>query len=75
MKGQKSKLCRKITTIRKNLLQITSAVRLNWKDYGLQRVQAGGASLAATKAIPDGYLNTMDSGSPAELRVVRLYRR
>ena len=38
-------------------------------------MQAGGASLAATKAIPDGYLNTMDSGSPAGLRVVRLYRR
>lgn len=38
-------------------------------------MQAGGASLAATtKAIPDGYLNTMDNGSPAELRVVRLDR-
>ena len=57
-KGKKSRLRRKnkpisCTTIRQNLLKVIKAVGLNWKDYGLHSLRAGGASLAANKGIPD----------------------
>ena len=57
-KGKKSRLRRKnkpisYTTIRQNLLKVIKAVRLNWKDYGLHSLRAGGASLAANKGILD----------------------
>ena len=57
-KGKKSRLRRKnkpisYTTIRQNLLKVIKAVRLNWKDYGLHSLRAGGASLAAKKGISD----------------------
>ena len=53
-KGNKSRLRRKnkpisYTTIRQNFLKIIKAVGLNWKDYGLHSLQAGGASLAAKR--------------------------
>ena len=57
-KGKKSRLRRKnksisYTTIRQNLSNVIKAVGLNWKDYGLHSLRAGGASLAANKGIPD----------------------
>ena len=49
-KCKKSRLRRKnkpisYTTIRQNLLKVIKAVGLNWKDYGLHILRAGGASL------------------------------
>ena len=41
------------TTIRQNLLKVIKAVGLNWKDYGLHSLWAGGVYLAANKGIPD----------------------
>ena len=57
-KGKKSRLHRKnrpisYTTIRQNLLKVIKAVGLNWKDYGLNSLRAGWASLAANKGISD----------------------
>ena len=57
-KRKKSQLRRKnkpisYTTIRQNLLKVIKAVGLNWKDYGLHSLRAGGASLAANKGIPN----------------------
>ena len=57
-KDKKSRLRRKnkpisYTTIRQNLLKVIKAVGLNWKDYDLHSLGAGGASLAANKGIPD----------------------
>ena len=57
-KGKKSRQRRKnkpisYTTIRQNLLKVIKAVGLNWKDYGLHSLRAGGASLAASKGILD----------------------
>ena len=57
-KGKKSRLRRKnkpisYNTICQNLLKVIKAVGLNWKDYGLHSLRAGGASLAANKGIPD----------------------
>ena len=57
-KGKKSRLRRKnkpilYTTNRQNLIKVINAVGLNWKDYGLHSLRAGGASLAANRGIPD----------------------
>ena len=59
-KGKKSRLRRKnkpisYTTIRQNLLKIITAVGLNWKDYDLHSLRAGGASLTADKGVPDRF--------------------
>ena len=55
-KGKKSRLRRKNKsishiTICQNLLKVIKAAGLNWKDYGLHSLQAGGTSLAANKGI------------------------
>ena len=57
-KGKKSRLRRKnkpisYNTIRQNSLKVIKAGGLNWEDYGLHSLRAGGASLAANKGILD----------------------
>ena len=53
-KGKKSRLRRKnkpilYTTNRQNLLKVINAVGLNWKDYGLHSLQAGGGGIFSCK--------------------------
>ena len=59
-KGKKSRLRRKnkpisYTTICQNLLKVIKAVVLNWQDYGLHSVRAGGTSLTANKVLKNIY--------------------